>query len=329
MGKWTWVFLIVGLSLSSVLQAQYQATDLGVLPGTRVTYATCINNSGDIAGNTIGDTGVGSFVWHNGVMTPIPVTPTYGINSAGQTVGGSQLYSNGQITDLGFTAYAINNSGWIVGDSGQQRAMLWRNSSAEDISNGGRYTLAFDVNNVGQVVLYSYLRAAIWTENTNSFMDLQNPVDAIGSFGQTINDFGTVGGIATFSRQQGVNVQLYDMPAIWRGGQISILPLLPNAIGGHITDINNKGQAVGYCDLNGQLRACTWIDDIPYDISQNYGSDAWAINDAGQIVGESAFDTGVNHAVVWNPVPEPSSILTLLCGLGCGVGILRRKLGHN
>ena len=42
-------------------------------------------------------------------------------------------------------------------------------------------------------------------------------------------------------------------------------------------------------------------------------------NDNGWIVGYSTDALGFEHAVLWMPVPEPSSILALLCGIG-GMG---------
>jgi hypothetical protein len=62
-------------------------------------------------------------------------------------------------------------------------------------------------------------------------------------------------------------------------------------------------------------------------ILDSLGADGWwyayaySINDAGQIVGESD-----HHATLWEPVPEPSSILALAAGLaGAGGLALRRR----
>ncbi|MDO8683100.1 MAG: PEP-CTERM sorting domain-containing protein, partial [Armatimonadota bacterium] len=91
--------------------------------------------------------------------------------------------------------------------------------------------------------------------------------------------------------------------------------------------INNAGQIVGQTadkkaalrDTDGSLTVLPGLDALAQ-------SQALGINDAGWIVGYS-FDASYNsHAVLWQPVPEPSSLLTLAGGLaGLGGFALRRK----
>jgi probable HAF family extracellular repeat protein len=66
---------------------------------------------------------------------------------------------------------------------------------------------------------------------------------------------------------------------------------------------------------------------IPTDLGTLPGypyGEALGINISGQIVGSSTTGAGNGHACLWEPVPEPSAILALLCGLG-GLAWRRRK----
>lgn len=78
-------------------------------------------------------------------------------------------------------------------------------------------------------------------------------------------------------------------------------------------------------------RAVLWNPDgsIAADLGAlagvNAPSAAYGINDSGQIVGAAAYDEYQNmEAVLWEPVPEPSSVLTLVGGMGCLTVALRR-----
>jgi probable HAF family extracellular repeat protein len=125
-----------------------QTTDIGTLPGGSFSYATAINNNGQIAGyanfanSTDGSQPQHAFLYSNGVMRDLGTLGgtqsfAYGINGSGQVVGSSTLatatgaavtshaflYSGGVMQDLGTLggqnsyAYAVNNSGQIVGSS--------------------------------------------------------------------------------------------------------------------------------------------------------------------------------------------------------------------
>jgi len=53
---------------------------------------------------------------------------------------------------------------------------------------------------------------------------------------------------------------------------------------------------------------------------------AAAINCSGQIVGYAYSRIGGEHAVQWQPVPEPAGMSALIVGLACVIGRSRRKL---
>lgn len=91
-------------------------------------------------------------------------------------------------------------------------------------------------------------------------------------------------------------------------------------------DINESGQAVGY----NVYQAMLWNPDgslinLCGLTSDDLDSTAFAINDCGQIVGE-VYSGDIYHAVIWNPVPEPSSAIVLIGGMCCVLCLLRKHM---
>ena len=151
-------------------------TDLGAN-----SWATGINSSGQVVGYTgdmYGDAGTQAFLWSNGQKTNLGIPSGYvsslgyGLNDNGNVVGWGQLanyvpgrgegiaYIGGQWYDLGgYTsngispgnAYAVNNSGTIVGESfvlaGGPGGTLTNPAPAAN-----QYGGAYAINNSGVVV---------------------------------------------------------------------------------------------------------------------------------------------------------------------------------
>ena len=150
------------------------------------THANDINDSGEVVGYMTTADGEASdaFLYSNGTMTDLGTllrgldgtvsdSEATAINSSGQVLGyvntyngstfGSYafLYSNGTITNLGGNyAYAINDSGQIVGSTGGEKpdALLYSNGSWTDLnslipSDSNVYLEdAVGINNNGQIV---------------------------------------------------------------------------------------------------------------------------------------------------------------------------------
>jgi uncharacterized membrane protein len=128
-----------------------------------------INNSGDLVGYTIGNTGVGGFkydVW-TGLSTALPIELAFGINDFGSIVGSNSidalLYSRGVLTEfnvpgaLETEAYGINDAGVIVGDyfntDTNATGFVYQNGNYTFLNVPGAFdTRAFGISNNGEIV---------------------------------------------------------------------------------------------------------------------------------------------------------------------------------
>ncbi|WP_132126153.1 DUF3466 family protein [Actinocrispum wychmicini] len=156
-----------------------------------------VNNDGVIVGNANdADHNVVATQWRNGQIVSLGALPGGGwavgaaINSSGLVVGASTVvgggfgtrhavvFANGTVTDLNppgtgrddSIAYAVNDSGVIVGQAGNGDAFIYRDGQAIDLNtlipanSGIRLTSARGINNNGQIVG----QAVVTTNGPNS-----------------------------------------------------------------------------------------------------------------------------------------------------------------
>lgn len=239
----------------------YTVQDIGN-PGS----ATSMNDSGQVTG-----TGPHAWIWSNGQVTDLGALTANGtswgmqINNSGQVGGFSQasdgnnhpiLYSNGKMNDLGLPPGGTAAEGWGLNNAGQV-------VGGGDTPDGH---VAFVVTGGKMQVLPPL---------TGSY----SPTN--GAEARGINDSGVVVGTATVGTSTSHAV-------MWTNGTIQDLGIATgNSLG---LRINNSNQIVGNFAQGSMWHAFLWSSGTPTDLGTIAGRDssnAWAINNAGVVVGSS------------------------------------------
>src|SRR2546430_2070318 len=208
-------------------------------------------------------------------------------------------------------AFGINNHGQVVGLS-DSHAFLWQNDTMTDLGGGG----ANGINNLGQAVGGSGTRAVLW-EN-GAVTDLGTLPGDDYSVAYAINDAGQVVGASCGGTCE------WFRAFLWQNGTMTDLVSL-GGCWGEAHGINDHGQAVGSGMMPNQSgRAALWTVSTkpppPYPI-RDIGAPpgdviSWgtAINDAGHVAGHSiGSDSGiwVIRVFLWN-----NGTFQVLPGLG-------------
>ena len=221
------------------------------------------------------------------------------------------------------TANDINNIGQVVGYStssnGYNHAFLWsENGGLEDLSQTGDllHSRANGINDSGAVVGVHGDNSFIWTRSTGmQDITLPNPT-GMGCTAIDVNNDGQI----IFN----CNSRDPDSPlsGAWQEGHATIS--IPDA--DSVLDINNIGQVVGRSGDQAFIWDATSGTQILPMLSGLQGGVAVGINDNGMIVGFAHDSQYKTHLLLWT-VPEPSSLLALLAGLG-GFGVMLRRRTH-
>jgi probable HAF family extracellular repeat protein len=230
-------------------------------------------------------------------MKPLRVL-RYQVTVAGLAMVSAMAASNHTRTlmDLGpGWATGVNARCQVVGVSlagAEPHAFIWENGNLTELNGLGNVpSYAAAINDRGEVVGSYYPKpgeahAFIWDK------------------GKMI-DLGTLGGSSSVAngvnnRSQVVGVVFADTERafLWDNGKMTDLGVM-----GQATDINNRGEIVGYLRPDvGLTHAFVGKEGLVVDLGTLTGgsnSYAYAINDAGEIVGVSETNKGMMHAVVW------------------------------
>jgi probable HAF family extracellular repeat protein len=309
----------------------YHFTDLG--PG----FATCINDSGTIAGYSpaLFDT-YHATVWSEGIQKDLGVL--YGdtgsfaksINNFGQIVGYS--HADGLLNPFMYdgvmhqlpvvralpnaVGLSINDSGTIIGygyiaspGTGQ---MMWKPDGTPIALGDG---IVRSINNQGAYVGKTSEGVSFMNDGTQHTINIPAGFQKINPL--VINNKGSVAGIMTSQ-----NIQ---HGFLLRDGNITDLGAMPGTDA--IMSLNDLDQVVlapsasllvGYYWDTSLSDLRTLITDAPLNLNSLSPND---INNKGMIVGDTYIGLE-RHAFLLTPVPEPTCSLLIL---GLGLLLIRRR----
>jgi probable HAF family extracellular repeat protein len=272
-----------------------------------------INAAGHVVGQVQTNQGAfHAFIWCDGTTRDLGTLPggsssaARSINGLDQVVGWADgtngaprafAFCKGAMSDLGSfgglqsDAYSVNRLGQVAGNAstpnGEQHAFLYSGGVMRDLGTlGGRDSEACGINDRGQVVG--------WAET------LDGTRHAFLSAGDAMTDLGTLGGSASVARginRAGVVVGIASTGSaghafLWRRRVMKDL----GTLGGSNSDafgINDRDLVVGKARIpSGEVHAFLYAGKTIEDLNRRIvpGTDwlltaAYAINDAGQIVG--------------------------------------------
>jgi probable HAF family extracellular repeat protein len=267
------IMVALGSMGRAVAQTSYVVEDLGALAGDTSSVAWGINARGDVVGWSMGQAGTRAFVYTDaGGMVALPDPPNRprtvarDINDAGVIVGSANMGG----TDLG-------------------HAVLWSGGSVQDLGTLGTgfFSEAWGVNNLGQVVGWSYTNGGNGLTGVHGFLYSQGgglvdltPESDTGS-ALDINDAGQVTGYKT---------ALGGYHAFrWQGGTFVDLGVLPGFAFSFGWAINASGQVAG-SSTSASGNSERFVRSTDEGGLQDLGgvgehNVAWGINASGQVVG--------------------------------------------
>jgi probable HAF family extracellular repeat protein len=328
------LLMIVAVSSLSASQ-QYTVTDLGTLGGT-ISTSLGINAGGQVVGfSTLTDGTDRAFLWSSqsgminlGALQASDLSVGYSVNLYGEVVGKSYSVSGsnaflwtksvgmqnlGSLGGASSTAYGINDSGQVVGqstlsDGVSVHAFLWTSRAGmQDLGTlGGNFSYAYGINDAGQVVGLSYLsgnaswHAFLWTQaagmqDLGTLGGTNSRAFAVNSLGQVLGTSDLVSGSqATFLWNAGQGMQI--VTALNKYASASGFNRRDQIVGGWGAGSHNSGfiwsKALGTQPLNSLIPP-----------GQELTLSAAAISDGGVIAA-----IGVNnHALLLTPTKQPSS----------------------
>lgn len=268
--------------------------DYSSIVGLNYSYAHDINNSGEVAGESLGY----DYYDEHGLFSSLGYIPVKW-NSAGDFQKLGFVKTEYSMFGVSGSAIAINDSGVVVGNSGN-RSFIWSqavgikeigflnssDTSSEAIALNNRNNVVGRINGADGTKYY------FWNEqNGQSFLNTSNlPENTFVSVSAINNNDIVVGAISSSS-----DLKTYAAIGTQQGGMNKLFDL-PNLVESSANAINDHGQVVGYYLLDSSQDYYTrnpflWdpvmglIDlNIPQEFEGSQIS-AVAINNSGSVLG--------------------------------------------
>jgi len=316
----------------SCFAIQYNIVDLGTLGGSGESKAYSINyNKKQEKVIIVGESNNKGFIWQDGIMTEIKDKHTneimpyaFAINDNDQIVGGSYLYDNGTITNLGADIHSqdINNNGEIVGKLLNSSNYFLLKDNNISYFAGAELIMKINDNSIiaGTAYYNGKAMATRWDNNQPQKLHELDPSYTYRRYSSAydINNNGTVVGSLNGKKypnypdtSETINVV---GAAKWdNNGKMTII----NATNAYAVarGINDNGQIVG--DFHDRMTSYTnggfyWSEDLGCQklnslIENDSGwiiSEVWDINDRGQVVGFGLNPDNEIHGFLLDPVDQ-------------------------
>jgi len=242
---------------------------------------------------------------------------------------------------------AINAAGEVLcqarGDSLPGRSFLWSGGMRTDLGTlADGATLAYDLDDHGHVVgagVSAEGVSAPFLWEAGQFQALPLLPGYAGGEARAIGNDERIAGDL-------IDPQGGHHACVWENGAVSLLPEVPGRPFSHAQGINNNGQVVGATFAGydppapghaGQGRAALWRDGVVLDLGVAPGysaSEANAVNDAGDVVGDSLESPGYREAFRWRAgvfrrIHTLNSTIAAINNPGMVVGTAMDYLGHG
>ncbi len=329
-------------------KAQYNVSNLASFLGATSSGGNSINDLSWVAGySRMENRDRHATLWRNSLLTDLGTlggpnsSVTWNVkNTAGIIVGISQT-ADPQLLGESWSSAAFystpHNTGYI------NLGFVWQNNQMRGLPNfaGGNNGFATGANNLGQVVGWAengvhdptcccqsdpghqvlQFRPAMWTLGPDQIHELPLIAGDTSGAATAINDNGQIVGISGIC-DQAVGRRTAKHAVLWENGGVTDIGNLGAEWWNTPTAINQHGDVVGFAGdpafVEGNpLHAFIWTKDngikalkpLRGRVPEHVDSEAYGINEAGQVVGVSC-DAEQNdcRAVIWDHGVYPTDL---------------------